>query len=215
MPFLWGTEKAMEYWKGMVRQDMMMHTHLMEGYAVSALQGQNDGHSMSHRYSYLVFQGALQVAKMKSGSLRSEMAELTRNSLHKSNMCGHDEIGATLAYLLGEITEEPRLSMEWLSDNYLKLTIEHGVEIDMMNYPGGKIVKPKHAIVQHLHEVIDGWKSGQIKWVRLDSEEVERWHDKCTCCEEVGTVEMAETVGTHSHDSQISSYIASTPLTDQ
>ncbi len=130
------------------------------------------GNSMSHRYSYLVFQGAVQVAKMKSGSLQSEMAELTRNSLHKSNMCGHDEIGATLAYLLGEITEEPRLSMEWLSDNYLKLTIEHGVEIDMMNYPGGKIVEPKHAIIQHLHKVIDGWKSGQIKWVRLDSEEV-------------------------------------------
>ncbi len=105
--------------------------------------------------------------------------------------------------------------MEWLPDNYLKLMIEHGVEIDMMNYPGGKIVEPKHVIVQHLHEVIDGWKSGQIKWVRLDSEEVERQHDEHACCEEVGTVETAETAGTHSYDSQISLYIASTPLTDQ
>jgi len=139
------------------------------------------GNSMSCRYSYLVFQGAVQVAKMKSGSLWSEMAELTRNSLCKSNMCGHDEIRAALAYLLGEIMEEPRLSMEWLPDNYLKLMIEHGVEIDMMNYPGGKIVKPKCAIVQHLHEVIDGWKRlrggmmnihavrkwGQWKWQKL------------------------------------------------
>ena len=173
------------------------------------------GNSMSHRYSYLVFQGAVQVAKMKLGSLQSEMAELTRNSLRKSNMCGHDEIGAALAYLLGEITEEPRLSMEWLPDNYSKLTIEHGVEIDMTNYPGGKIVEPKRAIVQHLREVIDGWKSGQIKWVRLDSEEVERRRDERACHEEVGAAETAETVGTHSHDSQISSCVASTPLTDQ
>src|SRR5260370_14644280 len=123
------------------------------------------GNSMSHRYSYLVFQGAVQVAKMKSGSLQSEMAELTRNSLHKSNMCGHDKIGATLAYLLGEITEEPRLSMEWLPDNYLKLMIEHGVEIDMMNYPGGKILEPKCVVIQHLHELIDGCKSGQLQSV--------------------------------------------------
>ena len=64
-PFLWGTEKMIEYWKGMAQQDLMMHVHLIKAYAVGVLQG------------------AMQVTKAKCGSLQSEVAELMRNGLHK------------------------------------------------------------------------------------------------------------------------------------
>jgi hypothetical protein len=64
--------------------------------------------------------------------------------------------------------------MEWLPRNYLKLTIKHGVKIDMTNYPGGKIIEPKNSIVTHLQEVISGWKSGMIRWITLTAEGIEQ-----------------------------------------
>src|SRR5260370_32675668 len=130
-----------------------MHTRLMEAYAVGAIQG------------------TLQVTKMKCGSLQSELAELTRKGLCKWN---YGMFEAALTYLLGEITEKPRLTMEWLPNNYAKLMVTHGVQINMMNYPGGQIIEPKHAVIHHLHEVISGWKNGQIKWVRLSRAEVKK-----------------------------------------
>src|SRR5258708_40116514 len=90
VPFLWATDKMMEYWKGMAQQDLMMHTHLMEAYAVG------------------VIQGTLQVTKTKCSSLQSESAELTRKGLHKWN---YGMFEAALTYLLGEITKKPRLTM--------------------------------------------------------------------------------------------------------
>src|SRR5258708_23701745 len=63
--------------------------------------------------------------------------------------------------------------MEWLPHNYLKLMIQYGVKIDMTHYPGGVLIEPKKAVVKHLQEAIDGWKSGRIKWVKLMPEEVE------------------------------------------
>ncbi|KAF8331057.1 uncharacterized protein EI90DRAFT_3016507 [Cantharellus anzutake] len=43
MPVLWGMEKAMGYWKTTAQQDLMMHTRLMEGYTVGAIQGEKVG----------------------------------------------------------------------------------------------------------------------------------------------------------------------------
>jgi len=74
---------------------------------------------------------------------------------------------------IGEITGKPHLSMEWLLKNYLKLTIEQGVEINMEHYPGGALKEPKKASVHHLQEVIEGWKMNQIKWIKLTAEECE------------------------------------------
>src|SRR5258708_14732936 len=73
----------------------------------------------------------------------------------------------------GEITGKPHLSMEWLPKNYLKLTIEQGIAIDMEHYLGGALKEPKNANVHHLQEVIEGWKTNQIKWVKLTAEECE------------------------------------------
>ena len=73
----------------------------------------------------------------------------------------------------GEITGKPHLSMEWLPKNYLKLTIEQGVAINLEHYPGGTLKEPKNANVHHLREVIEGWKTNQIKWVKLTEEEHE------------------------------------------
>ena len=50
----------------------------------------------------------------------------------------------------GEITGKPHLSMEWLPKNYLKLTIEQGIAIDLEHYPGGTLKEPKNANVHHL-----------------------------------------------------------------
>ena len=51
---------------------------------------------------------------------------------------------------VGEIMGKLHLSMEWLLKNYLKLTIKHGVTIDMVFYPGGVLKEPKNANVHHL-----------------------------------------------------------------
>ena len=67
----------------------------------------------------------------------------------------------------GKLTENPRLSMEWLPENDLKLTVKHGVAIDMTYYPGSKLIELKHAHVDHICHVLMGWKEGQIKWVTL------------------------------------------------
>ena len=64
---------------------------------------------------------------------------------------------------IGEITGKPHLSMKWLLKNYLKLTIEQGVKINMEHYPGEALKEPKKANVHHLQEVIEGWKTNQIK----------------------------------------------------
>ena len=64
--------------------------------------------------------------------------------------------------------------MDLLPQNYLRLTIQHGVKIDMTNYPGGKIIEPKKANVEHLRETIDGWKDGKIKWIKLTEEGLEQ-----------------------------------------
>ncbi len=64
--------------------------------------------------------------------------------------------------------------MEWLPCNYLKLMIQHGVKINMTKYPGGNLIEPKKAGVEHLQEAIDGWKRGEIKWVMLTAEEIEQ-----------------------------------------
>jgi hypothetical protein len=64
--------------------------------------------------------------------------------------------------------------MEWLPYNYLRMTIKHCVEIDMTNYPGGRLVEPKIDKFDHLKSVLDGWKDGRIKWVRLTADQVER-----------------------------------------
>ena len=50
----------------------------------------------------------------------------------------------------GEITGKPHLSMEWLPKNYLKLTIEQGIAIDLEHYLGGTLKEPKNANVHHL-----------------------------------------------------------------
>ena len=106
---------------------------------------------------------------------------------------------AALTYLLGEITKKPRLTMEWLPNNYAKLMVTHGVQIDMMNYPGGQIIEPKCAVIHHLHEVISGWKNGQIKWVRLSEAEVEKQKEILDL--DAPTNEEAEWMETGSHDS--------------
>ncbi|KAF8325418.1 uncharacterized protein EI90DRAFT_3019064 [Cantharellus anzutake] len=46
--------------------------------------------------------------------------------------------------------------------------------IDMTNYPGGTIVKLKKAIVEHLQKVINGWKNGSSRWVKMMAEEIEQ-----------------------------------------
>ena len=96
-----------------------------------------------------------------------------------------------LTYILGKTTDKPRLSMEGLPSNYTKLTVEHGIKINMTNYPGSQIIEPNHAVINHLHEVISGWKSGQIKWVRLSNAEVEMQKKTLHACasEEAGPVE--------------------------
>ncbi|KAF8325751.1 uncharacterized protein EI90DRAFT_3018837 [Cantharellus anzutake] len=67
-----------------------------------------------------------------------------------------------------------RLLMEWVPENYSRLTIKHGIVIDMSSYPDGKLFKPKLANAVHLHQVLDGWKGGRIKWVRLSADQLER-----------------------------------------
>ncbi|KAF8314889.1 uncharacterized protein EI90DRAFT_3022148 [Cantharellus anzutake] len=47
-------------------------------------------------------------------------------------------------------------------------------KIDMTHYPGGKIVEPKRAMVDHLREAVKGWEDGKIKWVKLTAEEIEQ-----------------------------------------
>ena len=76
--------------------------------------------------------------------------------------------------ILGEITKNTQLLMEWLPHNYLKLMIQYGIKINMANYPGGNIVEPKKANVEHLQEAINGWKNGRIKWVELMTDELEQ-----------------------------------------
>jgi hypothetical protein len=74
----------------------------------------------------------------------------------------------------GKLTEKPRLSMEWQPENYLRLMTKHCVAIDMSSYPGGTLVEPKNANVDHLCQVLDGWNKGDIKWVALTSDQVEK-----------------------------------------
>ncbi|KAF8325073.1 uncharacterized protein EI90DRAFT_3129171 [Cantharellus anzutake] len=62
-----------------------------------------------------------------------------------------------------KLTGKPRLLMERVPANYLKLTIKHCVVIDMTNYPDGKLIEPKLANVDHLRQVLDGWKNNKIK----------------------------------------------------
>ncbi|KAF8339051.1 uncharacterized protein EI90DRAFT_3013123 [Cantharellus anzutake] len=50
----------------------------------------------------------------------------------------------------------------------LKLTIWHGVKINMTNYPG---------------VAVDGWKSGKIKWVTLTTEEIEQQKEELASLE--------------------------------
>ncbi|KAF8332245.1 uncharacterized protein EI90DRAFT_3015870 [Cantharellus anzutake] len=97
----------------------------------------------------------VKVHKALSGSLRFQLAEWTRTELRK-------------------VTGKTQLPMEWVPRNYLKLTIRHGVKIDMTHYPGGKIVEPKRAVVNHLREAVKGWEDGKIKWVKLTAEEIEQ-----------------------------------------
>ncbi|KAF8317284.1 uncharacterized protein EI90DRAFT_3133908 [Cantharellus anzutake] len=96
-----------------------------------------------------------QTFKTKAVTLRREVAEATRLGLRK-------------------ITEKPRLSMEWRPENYLRLMTKHRVAIDMSSYPGGTLVEPKNANVDHLRQVLDGWNKGDIKWVTLTSDQVEK-----------------------------------------
>src|SRR5260370_26919994 len=81
-----------------------------------------------------------------------------------------------------ELTEKPRMSMEWLPENCLKLAVKHGVTINMTYYPGGKLIEPKHTHVDHICHVLTGWKEGQIKWVKLTADEVEKM------CEELSVL---------------------------
>ena len=85
--------------------------------------------------------------------------------------------------VLGEITKNTQLSMEWLPCNYLKLMIQYGIKIDVANYPGGNIVEPKKANVEHLRDAIDGWKNGKIKWVELTTDELEQQKAKLSSLE--------------------------------
>lgn len=40
-PALWGTPKAMDYWRVVAKVDLMAHARLMEGYCVGALKGES------------------------------------------------------------------------------------------------------------------------------------------------------------------------------
>jgi len=46
-PFLWGMPKAMDYWRGLAKIDMMAHACLMEGYCVGALKGESWAESIA------------------------------------------------------------------------------------------------------------------------------------------------------------------------
>jgi hypothetical protein len=46
----------------------------------------------------------------------------------------------------------------------------------MSNYPGGKLIPPKVACINHMHQVVDGWKNGQIKWVKLTEQQIKERH---------------------------------------
>ncbi|KAF8341598.1 uncharacterized protein EI90DRAFT_3116693 [Cantharellus anzutake] len=142
-PVLWGTPKVMDFWCGVAKINMMENVCLMEGYCISALKG------------------AVTAYQARAGELCHNVAECTRTGL---------QLRLTKA---GGITGKPHLSMEWVPKNYLKLTIEHRVAIDMKHYPGGKLKEPKNSNVQHLQQVVEGWKTNQIKWVRLTEEERE------------------------------------------
>ncbi|KAF8340676.1 uncharacterized protein EI90DRAFT_3117173 [Cantharellus anzutake] len=76
--------------------------------------------------------------------------------------------------------------MEWVPENYLKLTIKHCVVIDMTNYPDGKLIKPKLANIDHLRQVLDGWKNSKIKWVKLTDEQVEERHEELAALTSTG-----------------------------
>ncbi|KAF8343920.1 uncharacterized protein EI90DRAFT_3010775 [Cantharellus anzutake] len=58
--------------------------------------------------------------------------------------------------------------------NYLNMTIKYGVEIDMTDYPGGRLIESKYCNAAHLGQALGGWKGGRIKWVRLMASQVEK-----------------------------------------
>ncbi|KAF8322993.1 uncharacterized protein EI90DRAFT_3130522 [Cantharellus anzutake] len=101
-----------------------------------------------------------------------------------------------------KLTGKPRLSMEWVPANYLKLTIKHCVVIDMTNYPDGKLIEPKLANVNHLCQVLDGWKNNKIKWVKLTDEQVEERHEELAALTSTGT-EVASTLSSRVTDGRV------------
>ncbi|KAF8314404.1 uncharacterized protein EI90DRAFT_3022327 [Cantharellus anzutake] len=160
-PVLWGTPKAMDFWCGVLKIDMMENIRLMEGYCVNTLKAVHGGG----------LEGVVTKYQARVGALRCEVAEYARTGLRKWQR--PDENSESRLTKAGGITGKPRLSMEWVPKNYLKLTISHGVAIDMEHYPGGILREPKTANLQHLQEVVEGWKTNRIKWVRLGEEEHE------------------------------------------
>ena len=63
--------------------------------------------------------------------------------------------------------------MAWAERTYLQLVIKGKVEIDMMHYPTPHIIPPRLADKEHATRVIEGWKSGVIKWVMLSETDLD------------------------------------------
>ncbi|KAF8318867.1 uncharacterized protein EI90DRAFT_3020924 [Cantharellus anzutake] len=73
----------------------------------------------------------------------------------------------------------------------------------MTNYPGGKLIKPKLACTNHMHEVLKGWKDGQIKWVELTEDQVEKRREELAALTTiVNPNETAHSIATDGEDKE-------------
>ncbi|KAF8332285.1 uncharacterized protein EI90DRAFT_3015896 [Cantharellus anzutake] len=147
-PVLWGTPKAMDFWCGVLKIDMMENIRLMEGYCINTLKAVHGGG----------LEGVVTKYQARVGALRCEVAEYARTGLRKWQR--PDENSESRLTKAGGITGKPRLSMEWSwgRNRYGALS-------------RWDIAEPKTANLQHLQEVVEGWKTNRIKWVRLGEEE--------------------------------------------